>query len=300
MDIHLLRYFIEIARCGSVTAAAKALDVSQPTLSRQVRRLEAELGVQLLDRSASGVVLTEAGRKALRGARQTVRSFDAMSEAIMAVDEQQPLRMGMPTLAMALLTNELLARLHRPGNPLRLSVSEATNTMLIEAVRSGQLDLAIATEVPPSPQLKAVVLWTEQLFLVGPPSAKKAPATISIAEAAQLPVIVGRAADPIRQCIAGAFERHGHSLRVEMELEGIASIKQVLEGRRLWAFAPWLSVRAEVEAGKLDCRAVDGLFIRRYLITPSGASANPRVRALSRLVQELSVQLLQGKDWVRA
>lgn len=209
--------------------------MSQPTLSRQVRRLEAELGVQLLDRSASGVVLTQAGRKALRGARQTVRSFDAMSEAIMAVDEQQPLRMGMPTLAMALLTNELLARLHRPGNPLRLSVSEASNTMLIEAVRSHQLDLAIATEVPPSPQLKAVVLWTEQLFLVGPPTAKKAPATISIAEAAQLPVIVGRAADPIRQCIAGAFEREGHSLRVEMELEGIASIKQVLEGRRLWA-----------------------------------------------------------------
>lgn len=299
MDIELLRIFVEVSRCGSVTSAARALGVSQPTLSRQIRRLEAELGVHLLDRSATGVVLTPAGRRVLTGARGTVRSFDAMTEVVAAVSNRQPLRLGMPTLAMELLVDELMTRLHRPGNPLRLSVSEGTNPMLIEAVRAGQLDMAIATEVLPSAQFKSLDLWTEQLFVVGRCEAVGLPPAMSLAEVAKLPLVLGRPADPIRKSVEATFRRLGLELHVDMELEGISSIKRVVESKRIWALVPWLSVRSEVEAGRLSCSAVEGLFIRRCVITPTGAAAQPRTRAVLRLLQELTGRLLADKSWAQ-
>lgn len=299
MDIELLRFFVEVARCGSVTAASRELQLSQPTLSRRMRRLENELGVKLLDRRTDGMVLTVAGRKALAGARSTVRSFDEMAEAVAQSSGAQGLRLGMPPSAMALLLDALMVRLHRPGNPIRLSVTEGTNASLLEAVRAGQLDIAVATEPPSGAQLRIVPLWTEQLFFVGAQRHGALPEAMSLAQAAEYPLILGRPTDTIRQSIERAFREQGLAPQVAMELEGIASIKRLLESRRLWTFAPWLSVQAEVAAGKLVCCPMHDLWIHRCAITVPGALAHPNVRAVLRLLAQMPRELLQGAPWAR-
>lgn len=298
MNIELLRYFVEVARYGSVTAAAKALSMNQPTLSRQIRRLEAEFGAQLLERGANGVMLTSIGRKALGGAKATVRSFDAMAAAVAGATEHPPLRLGMTPVAMELLLDELMARLHRPGNPLRLSISEGFNATLLDSVQSGRLDLAIATAPQSSPGLQASILWTEQVFLAGR-AAVPLPPTITIAEAARLPLVVGRPSDTVRQSIEQTFLRHGQQLNAALEMEGIASIKRVLERRAFWTFAPWLALHNEVRSGTLVCSAVEGLLIQRHVVTAAGARAKPHVRAVVRLLGELSARLLAEHSWAQ-
>src|SRR5258705_13958548 len=95
-----LRYFITVAEAGSLTVAAeKRLHTAQPSLSRQIRDLEYEVGVQLMSRSVHGIELTAAGRAFLDHARLALTQAEAAAEA--ARRAAQPV---MPTFAIAFLT----------------------------------------------------------------------------------------------------------------------------------------------------------------------------------------------------
>src|ERR1700709_1610592 len=83
MDLRHLRYFIAVAEEGSLTVAAEnGLHTAQPSLSRQMRDLEAELGCALMTRSAKGIELTAAGRVFLDHARVTLSQVEAMVDAV--------------------------------------------------------------------------------------------------------------------------------------------------------------------------------------------------------------------------
>src|SRR6201995_5472343 len=101
MELRHLRYFIAVAEAGSLTVAAEQrLHTSQPSLSRQIRDLEHEVGAQLLIRSARGVELTDAGRVFLDHARLTLAQVEATREA--ARRAARPLK---PILAVGFLSS---------------------------------------------------------------------------------------------------------------------------------------------------------------------------------------------------
>ncbi len=82
MELRHLRYFVAVAEAGSLTVAAeRKLHTSQPSLSRQIRDLEDEVGAQLLRRSARGIELTPAGRAFLDHARSVLSQVEAAAEA---------------------------------------------------------------------------------------------------------------------------------------------------------------------------------------------------------------------------
>src|ERR1700722_15559891 len=81
MELRHLRYFVAVAEAGSLTVAARKLHTSQPSLSRQIRDLEDEVGSQLLTRRARGIELTPAGRAFLEHARSVLSQVEAAAEA---------------------------------------------------------------------------------------------------------------------------------------------------------------------------------------------------------------------------
>src|SRR5438876_12366732 len=87
MNIQQLQYFLATARHGSFSAAAEALHLAQPSLSEQVRRLEAELGVDLFTRVGRGLVLTEAGRSLQPEAERVLAAIDAARSSVVEVRE---------------------------------------------------------------------------------------------------------------------------------------------------------------------------------------------------------------------
>ena len=102
MELRHLRYFIAVAEAGSMTVAAeKRLHTSQPSLSRQIRDLEYEVGVPLLTRSAQGVEVTDAGRAFLDHARLALAQVDAAGEAA-----RRASRPAKPTFALGFLTGQ--------------------------------------------------------------------------------------------------------------------------------------------------------------------------------------------------
>ncbi|MGI5205024.1 LysR family transcriptional regulator [Spirillospora sp. CA-108201] len=100
MDAHLrdLRYFVAVAEELSFTRAAERLFVSQPALSKQIRQLEEQLRVRLLDRDRRGVALTAAGRALLASAGETLRAWD---EAQRAVSDAAAAEASLPTVGMS-------------------------------------------------------------------------------------------------------------------------------------------------------------------------------------------------------
>src|SRR5271156_853774 len=145
MEIHQLQYFVAVAEEASFTKAAARVHVAQPGVSAQVRRLESELGQQLLDRSDRSVRLTEAGTTILPYARA---ALDAVANARLAIDELAGLVRGQVTVGMVSgcalpLLAQLLAEFHQAYPGVSIALTEENSDRLVELLNQGQLDLAL-------------------------------------------------------------------------------------------------------------------------------------------------------------
>jgi len=145
MELRHLRYFVAVAEEGSLTLAAeKRLHTAQPSLSRQIRDLEYEVGVQLMSRSVRGVELTAAGRVFLDHARLALTQADTAKEA--ARRAAQPAK---PTFALGYLTGkeidwlpEAMRILHDELSNIDVTVSSQNSPDLADALMQGRLDAA--------------------------------------------------------------------------------------------------------------------------------------------------------------
>ena len=171
MELRHLRYFIAVAEEGSLTLAAeKRLHTAQPSLSRQIRDLEYEVGVQLMSRSVHGIELTAAGRAFLDHARLALTQADAAEEA--ARRAAQPAK---PTFALGFLTGQEMdwlpeaMRILRDELPnIEVTVSSQYSPDLADALMRGRLDVAFMRPEERADDLVYRRVTTEPLVVMFP------------------------------------------------------------------------------------------------------------------------------------
>jgi DNA-binding transcriptional LysR family regulator len=171
MELRHLRYFVAIAEERSFTRAAERLWVAQPGLSTQIRRLEAELGVQLFDRHTRGVDLTAAGELFLERARTALAAADAARSTGHDLEEGLvgSVRLGIVTGAGWPGTSALLGHFGRERPAVDLTVVESYGGTLLRDLRDGRLDAMVAPSVFGSAELHRMRLGREPwLVLAGP------------------------------------------------------------------------------------------------------------------------------------
>lgn len=168
MELEQLRQLDAIEREGTMSAAARALHLSQPALSRSVQRLEDELGTPLFSREGRRAVLNEAGRAAVDWARQILRDERLMRDAIdSAVRRARSLRVG--TVAPAPLWR--LTGLMVEAFPRETLTSETEDEEeVVRGVLDGTFDLGIVCERPTNPLLSCCELMRESLSVTLPPN----------------------------------------------------------------------------------------------------------------------------------
>src|SRR5579862_1133388 len=145
MELRHLRYFVAVAEAGSLTVAAeRMLHTSQPSLSRQIRDLEVEVGAQLLKRSARGIDLTPAGRAFLDRARLVLSQVEAAAEAA-----RQVAHPAKPCFVMGFLTGYELTWMPEAIKILRdelpnidVMISSQYSPLLAEGLSKGKIDAA--------------------------------------------------------------------------------------------------------------------------------------------------------------
>jgi DNA-binding transcriptional LysR family regulator len=152
VELRHLRYFVAIAEERSFTRAAERLWVAQPGLSAQMRRLEAELGVQLLERHSRGIAMTPAGELFLERARVALAASDtaAATGRDLEAGIVGTLRVGVAGAAVWPLASTFLQRFNRERPGIELSVLQAYSASLWRDLRDGRLDalLTPAGSVP--------------------------------------------------------------------------------------------------------------------------------------------------------
>jgi DNA-binding transcriptional LysR family regulator len=170
VELRHLRYFIAIAEERSFTGAAERLWIAQPGLSTQMRRLEAELGIQLFERHSRGIELTQAGELFLERARVAVSA----AEVALATGRDLEtgvvgsLRLGLAAEARWPLASELLLRFGRESPGVELSVVETHGTMLWRDLRAGRLDAVVAPTGHGSADIRTLALgFADWVVLIG-------------------------------------------------------------------------------------------------------------------------------------
>jgi len=156
MELRTLRYFVAVVEAGSVSAAAEAVRITQPAISRQLRGLEHELGIALFVRSAGRLRLSAAGREFLPHARDVLRSADGARDAARsyAAGRLERLTIAAPTTTLTDVIAPFLATL-AADDPMP-TVFESDPGPAYDALRGGA-DLAIVTEAPHAPLASAPV-----------------------------------------------------------------------------------------------------------------------------------------------
>jgi len=170
MEIHQLRYFVAVADEGSFSRAAAREHVAQPSLSQQIRKLEAEIGQRLFDRLPRSIVLTEAGKCLLDYARKILTGI---ADARRCVDDLKnevagQLTIGaLPTIAPYVLP-ALIGKFRKRYPRVALEIVEDTTARLASRLEEGTVDLALASTCDHRGPLERLSLGEEELLLLLP------------------------------------------------------------------------------------------------------------------------------------
>jgi DNA-binding transcriptional LysR family regulator len=224
MTIQQLQYVLAAFEHGSFSAAAQALHLAQPSLSEQVRRLEAELGVRLFERVGRGLVPTEAGRALRPHAEAALAAVEAARASVGAVRE---LRGGTATFgtfgtARSYLGTDLVEDFRRSHPDVRVRIVGQNSTETVEAIRAGELEAGLVVLPIDDRGLSIRPAMRDELLYVSADPARLQRA-MTVTRLAAAPLILAWASwgsdDPTRRQLAELAQREGVTIEPQIDVE---------------------------------------------------------------------------------
>ncbi|KPQ07356.1 MAG: Transcriptional regulator [Rhodobacteraceae bacterium HLUCCA12] len=233
MNLRQLVTFVRIVEEGSFNKAAQRLHATQSGLSMQIRNLEEDLGVALLERSARGVTPTRAGRLFYRRAAAILHDVDQARSEMRQIDRDVagPLRVGlMPTFTRGLLAPVIQGFL-RDYPSVELSVTEAYSALLTDMVLAEETDFAIVPTVTPPDGVSATHLGTDpEMLLIRPGGSVPHLAPIRLADLGPLKLVLAARGNARRDAIEAALIQQGLPIETIIDMDAmIATLEFVAQ-----------------------------------------------------------------------
>jgi len=287
------RIFEAVAETGSITRAAESLHLTQPAVSMQLRKLEHEVGMPLIESHGRRIHLTHAGEEMLRYCRRlnrTVREAGAVFERL-----REPGH-GQLHLAVASTVNyfatELIASFHRRYPDIQIRMDVTNREALLGMLEEYEHDLILMGQPPDSPELEAIPFMDNPLVVIAAAAHPLAGRRrIPMKRLIEEPFVLRECGSGTRMALEKLFTRKGIRLSAQMEMNSNEAIKQAVMAGLGLGVVSMHTVRMERESGKLVVLDAAGFPIRRkwYLV-------HRRDRYLSRAAEEFKQYLL---DYVR-
>lgn len=301
MNLSQLRYFLATARHGSFSAAAEELHLAQPSLSQQVRALEAELGVALFVRAGRGIALTDAGRALVPEAEQVLTGVERARDAVAEVREMRggTLTFGTFGIAGAYGLADIIEELRRRHPSMRVRAVGQNSSEVADAVRSGTLEVGMVVLPIDDHGLDVRPAVRDEVLYVSA-SEERVARRMSIRRLAEAPLILYDARwgdeDPTRRQLAERAQRAGVHLEPLIEVEDM-DVALDLAARGLGdtvveasiVGTPWFP------DGLLTTRFAEPLREDFAFITRRGVALSPAAREAVAVVEE---RLAHGREAV--
>jgi len=267
---HLL-YFVAVADHGSIGAAAEALHLTQPALTKSIRALERMLRTQLLYRSVAGVRPTAQGERVLAHARAVLGSLRELASELGSSPSarRSALRLGMNPLVSSVLIADAVELLAAEGTGVQMQILEASVPGVLQRLRAGELDLAILSgeDLQFPAEVDAEPLGRDRPTPIG--SARTAGGEPRCANISIVPPV----GHPLRGAGAAAALRSAASVAIETATLARAVQLAELLGASAQVPASWVPGERPRDSGELPWELTIWLALRR------GGHSSPLVRA---------------------
>ena len=304
MDIRQLRYFARIVELGSLSKASRTLHVAQPALSQQIAKLEDDVGKPLLIRSSKGVTPNEAGKTLYHHARLILRQFD-QAMAIARSDRSDIMgivTIGLPATTVAAIGLPLTKRVRADYPGISINVVEAMSGHLENLIRQNQLDLAVLFSRDMPDDLTAENLMVEELFLIlsADSDILRGRDTVTMAEAAKIPLILPTAKHGLRRRIEVEFESRALSPRVVAEIDSLSLVMNCVHDDIGATIKPMGAIMQGAARGRdYRCLKFADAQLRRsnflYSLPPDALS--PAAALVANEIRECVAELIGDGDW---
>jgi DNA-binding transcriptional LysR family regulator len=268
MDLTTLRIFLAVAEERSFSRAAAKVHRTQPAVSQAVRRLEADLGEELFDRSSKNGTLTDAGRVLQNYGQRLVRLAE---ETESAMRELRDLRRGRVLIganeAAVHTLLPLMSKFREKVPDIAVDVRRVPARQIALEVQQGSLDFGALTFRPAETGLLEVVVGTDELVLLLHPShplAKKKQVTME--EVAGEAVVAHNDPSPARERVLRLFEQHHIALNMVIALPSLDGIKRAVELKLGVALLPRRAAVTEIASGRLVAVPVAGISRKRQVM----------------------------------
>ncbi len=288
MELGQIAAFVEAQRRGSITRAAAALELTQPTLTARLRGLERELGTQLLVRSRRGVSLTPAGRRFMPRAQAALEAVRRGVAETKAAREGRGgrLALGLATDLALYIAPVALARFARAHPDVEIDVHSGRSHAVAEALRADEIEIGLTSQLVALPELASRPLFEETVpVVVGRAHPLASHARVDIEELARSGLVMRDAAAYLHAITIAYFADAGTAPRILMELNNTEACKRVVLAGLGAALLPRMAIHEEVRRGELVVlRVEDRPTARRtiHLMTRAGQELSPTANAFLR------------------
>ena len=295
-DLRQLRYFVTIADAGSFSKASLQLGVAQSALSHHISQMEARLGVALFSRSSKGVEQTESGARFLDHAGAILAAVDAATNDVRD-NSKEPgglVRLGATLTIAPMLIEPLMARLSETAPRVSLRIEERLSPQLVQAVASGELDVAVCFNAGDDRRIDGTQVFEEDICLVGVPELiGETEEAISLEEALSFPLLLPGRDHILRGMIDRVALFRNRPINVRHEC---LSLHALFAGLRLGLGSTLISQFSALpltRSGDVLCRPISEPVVTRQLFIAS-SSERPKTTAQKTVVRTVKDLILEN------
>jgi len=256
LDLRPLYYFVQVAEGGSFSRASASLSVSQPVLSRFIKRLEEDLQVQLLYRNGRGVRLTQAGERLFEHAGTILRGLSQAQTDVIALRDVPVgnVSIALPPLLGGVVSAALVRRLRAEYPLIAIGLREGFAAETLDWLGSGTIDLGILFNPPPVATLISERVLDDQVHLVGAPGAVDVAGGKPFAakRLAEVPLVLPPKPHRLRGLIDDAAQQAGVTLKVEVEVTGTSTMLELVRKGIGCTVLPSALLADEIKEGRLQ------------------------------------------------
>ncbi len=300
--LHQYRVFLKTAELGSITRAANAMAVPQPSVSRSISRMESALQVKLIERHRGGITLTAAGKRFQPHVFEAIRQFELANLA--ASEETSSLsgevRLAAPESVPGVLFQPLVKGFGEQFPRARIRVMTSASVLIPTLMDNRIIDLGIIADTHPAPATRAQLLCRESLYLVGP---RDDPAfsgkTVTLKQAAKLPLILNAMQGGFRARIDEAFRQRDLRPRVIAEIDANEPLLDLVLDAAGFSILPFSAIARRDRARQFTAaRIVRPEITRALKLVPTPHQPLPPIgRACARLLRQIVAAEARNAKW---
>lgn len=289
MDVRQLRYFVGALEARSLNKASRLLHVAQPALGAQIRNLERELGLKLLQRHSRGVEPTEAGERLARHARQLLVQIDRMRQELndyVTAPNGRVLLCMAPSLPSA-VTTSIAERCQTTLPDVKLRIVRGFRHQ--GSAEGALADLALTFYPEDGVPFVWEPLIQDELVLVSSGDDERVRDEIGFRAIARHKLILPSQPNYIRHFVEAAALLAGHELQVTYEIDSFEVIKELVARGSGESIMPTACVRDDVRNGKLKLARIKNPRLQRtlYMLHSSRQAHSSAVDVISREVRSI-------------